>query len=408
MQMPPTPTSHALKLKSLRSGLCVATCLALALMGCSPGPSASPPDGTATPVDVAEGQDTNPSPQDVADGASSIEDGKPSNPAADGRAADGQSTTVISRRDTVGGDAGAPPSDVSQPTDTAADATLAAECAANDDCVLCAFPTAPTTPDDCYCVYCPTTIMTAAECTANQEAWDTQCASELWPPRDTCPQPRCILGQAPICFDGQCTDTCVNAICPALGCPAGDQELPFGECCPVCTGETACGRAADCIFCADLDLTESVNDCACRGCETEAISRQVCTARADGHAAYCEPWPSTLEPCSETPCLAEPAPIVCDRFAQCQRNPNRCFGRLDCTACGVAAIPTHSGECRCPSCPVPTSTAFCEAATTAHTTLCADFDTSQCPQLNCLARELRCPFGGGVCAFGPGTIIDRR
>src|SRR5690606_27682545 len=124
--------------------------------------------------------------------------------------------------------------------------------AAHSDCTLCPFARAPTTPSDCYCIGCSTTIMPEVECNTNQLAWETHCTSDLWPAGDSCPRPRCAPGLAPICRDGQCANTCDAAICPQLRCPVEDQIVPFGQCCPVCSGESACTDDGECTFCRDF------------------------------------------------------------------------------------------------------------------------------------------------------------
>lgn len=65
-------------------------------------------------------------------------------------------------------------------------------CAADADCTVCTFGTAPASTADCYCPLCPHEAMTAEECDHNVQAWERHCSPHVWPEGYPCPIPMCV------------------------------------------------------------------------------------------------------------------------------------------------------------------------------------------------------------------------
>ena len=87
-------------------------------------------------------------------------------------------------------------------TDASATGTEGSGCAADTDCIYCAYPFAPTSETQCYCSNrCELDARTRRECDLNVIAWTKYCANQnrtcLLPLLPTCAVPppiRCING----------------------------------------------------------------------------------------------------------------------------------------------------------------------------------------------------------------------
>lgn len=276
--------------------------------------------------------------------------------------------------------------DTSDTTDSSvasdADTTTHTACSAAGECTWCTFPSAPKTVADCYCTICPTTPMTATECTANQEAWTSVCGGDKWYATAQCPVPRCVLMPELTCTDGACVDKCAGVECPALDCPADQQVKDAGECCAHCPTKRACDTGDDCAMCAFDKKVESAEDCYCVFCPSTPMSKAQCNANSASWQTFCNPWP--LESmCPQPSCLPSSKPI-CDEAGQCQLDPNRCFFGEDCGHCTRTEVPKTAADCRCPGCPQPLATRLCEEIGTAYSEVCPDFDESACPVPPCV------------------------
>lgn len=182
-----------------------------------------------------------------------------------------------------------------EPTDTAvadsdtADTSVETEvvattCSGPDDCVLCAYPTKVAKPDECYCVFCPSTPMTMAQCADNQASWTAHC--NPWPGPGICPSASCIFGAPPLCD-------------PSGQCVADPNSCAFPE---------QCGS---CRFGGPPPVT--AEDCRCPMCPQPlaiAYCEQIEAAVADVCAGF------DFGACLPPPCM-RPPPITCGESLTC-------------------------------------------------------------------------------------------
>ena len=283
-------------------------------------------------------------------------------------------------------------------------------CAADGDCTMCAYPTAPATADDCYCPECPSTAMTDAACTFNAAAWQTVCADvPVMCPDVACqePPPAVCMGDAPggpkQCVEGV-VDPCANVDCPMPECPADQQITPPGACCPVCAEPpeptVECVEDSDCTLCMADFAPTSTAECQCLTCGTYT-SVATCEANTAAYATFCgaDVWPERAS-CMPPPCPAPP-PAGCNQGYVCgpdecamafcepldcppaeQVTPpgaccpvcapaNTCKGAADCAWCLHPTAPTSVADCACPACPSnPMTAAQCAANTAAFNYYC--------------------------------------
>lgn len=186
-----------------------------------------------------------------------------------------------------------------------------AECKEDADCTWCTFATAPETVDDCYCFFCPTEPMSAAECTANTDAWNEVCGK--WYETAGCPVADCIDPGPVGCVDGVCGDPCGDVSCAEPACPEWEWIWEPGECCPTCPGGggDSCESDGDCTWCIYDKPVTSTDECYCQLCGTPMLSSE-CAANAASYQKFCngDLWPEGNE-CIPPPCPAPPG-AVCD------------------------------------------------------------------------------------------------
>lgn len=168
-------------------------------------------------------------------------------------------------------------------TDSAADTeTVASTCTSADDCALCAFGSKVESAADCYCVFCPTVPMLAAECAANTASWNQFC--NPWPGPGICPAASCIPTPAPLCDAGQC-----------VADPNG------------CFGSEECGA------CNFTRPPEKPEDCHCPGCP-QPLAIDYCDQIQQAVSEVCADF--DYDACPRPPC-AVPPPIECGQSWTC-------------------------------------------------------------------------------------------
>jgi hypothetical protein len=331
--------------------------------------------------------------------------------ASDDAAAAPDSVQAPEDVDTPGADAPsddtAPPGDVEPSADTTspADTSVGADedttsplvtCGGAEDCGWCVFGAAPATVADCTCPACPTAPMPRATCEANHRAWDRVCGGDAWHATANCPQPRCTALPELTCNEGRCEPGCDPTRCPALPCPAAEQQTPPGECCPRCMPQAACGADRECVMCAFPNLVNAPSECRCIFCPSHPMTREACDANTASWKRHCDPWPKP-DPCPVASCLPQAAP-VCDAAAGvCVKNPNSCTFDDDCGSCLFLEAPTTAADCRCPMCPGPLNQATCEANQAAVADVCSGFDFAACPIPSCAEPPPVGCVDGNVC-----------
>jgi len=77
-------------------------------------------------------------------------------------------------------------------------------CGADEDCVQCNYPTAPSAEAACYCPACQFVPMTSEQCTYHQQIWSLRCYQ--WSLDEPCPQVDCANPGDAVCDvgAGQC------------------------------------------------------------------------------------------------------------------------------------------------------------------------------------------------------------
>ncbi len=73
-------------------------------------------------------------------------------------------------------------------------------CVTDADCTRTAAPTAVSSTDECYCTFCPTTVMNVTTADANAETMQKFCSDF----RLTCPQVKCMAPPPVACVSGAC------------------------------------------------------------------------------------------------------------------------------------------------------------------------------------------------------------
>jgi hypothetical protein len=271
-------------------------------------------------------------------------------------------------------------------------------CAEHGDCNRCAYPTAPVTLEDCYCVLCPSTPMDVTTCDANREAWQTVCGDTQWTPEGgPCPIPRCLQPAPVACMGGACVDACQSANCPDLPCPANEQVTPSGECCPRCTGAGTCQSDDACALCFYPNEPASGEECQCPICPVHPMTTERCTANAAAFDTHCgQEFQST---CPVAICLPQPPPS-CGATGYCERSPYRCDEAEDCVYCRFDSAPTDASDCACPGCGAPMTREECDAIEGVVAEVCDGFAFDDCVPNACAEPPpLACDFGAGLCTM---------
>jgi hypothetical protein len=384
--------------------------LILLIAGCSgnSGPTAPSAD---TGADVATGEDVSASDATVTDagdsgdepditanvdsgnepdGEGSLEDADIGEAVLDGSAPSDDDAAAGDTSDVEAGDAEA---DIGEDTGVEPpDRT----CSQHSDCGRCAFPTAPRTLDDCYCIGCATEVLSVGACESNQQAWEAVCGAGQWPGSETCPQVRCVLPKPTACMDATCIDACERADCPVLSCPNTEWMTLPGDCCPRCAGENTCFSNDDCTLCSYRGIPSSSDECQCPWCPTEAMTPGACDVRAEAFVTHC--GDEFLATCPIPVCLPQP-PAVCGRGGHCERQPFLCTNDEDCGYCPFSRAPTNPSECECAGCGTPMPTAECEAIQQKVAQVCDGFDFDACLPPPCPAPP------GLVCEFWTRSCV---
>lgn len=84
---------------------------------------------------------------------------------------------------------------------TAAGGASGGQCRSDADCVACAYTSAPTSAQNCYCAQCATRVLDKTTCDANQAAWTKWCSNVNL----RCPAILCVRPPIPACVNGTCT-----------------------------------------------------------------------------------------------------------------------------------------------------------------------------------------------------------
>lgn len=270
-------------------------------------------------------------------------------------------------------------------------------CEAHSDCSRCAFPTAPTTLSECYCVSCASEVLPAETCQENQAAWDAVCGTDTsWEPNGACPIPRCTPPQPVACINDTCIDACTQAECPVLNCPLNEQILQPGECCPRCSGPNTCTVDSECGLCNHASAPTSPSECECPLCPTHPATQTECQARNSAFNTHCDA--DFLATCPVAICLPT-QPANCANSGYCEASSDVCVNDGDCGYCPFASAPTDPSECVCEGCGTPMTNDACSAIIQQVNIVCAGFDFDGCIPTPCPSPpELTCDaFGGGTC-----------
>ncbi|PKN54630.1 MAG: hypothetical protein CVU56_25570 [Deltaproteobacteria bacterium HGW-Deltaproteobacteria-14] len=175
-------------------------------------------------------------------------------------------------------------------------------------------------------------------------------------------------------------DPCAEVKCAAPACPAEQQEIPAGECCPVCVAPT-CGASEDCTRCVWPSAPASVDACYCTVCPVALMTQTECAANQAAWELHCGGW--APDPACPVPrCVNEPPP-VCDGGV-CVEDPEACRSDSDCVRCSHAVAPASPDDCHCPGCGVPMAVTHCEDVAAAVLAQCAGL-LDDCLPLPCPA-----------------------
>lgn len=186
-------------------------------------------------------------------------------------------TSVVDTADTADTSVDTADTSVVDTAETSDSEVVASGCGSPEDCVNCAFPSKVGSVGECYCVFCGSTPMTKAECSANQASWTAFC--DPWPNPQQCPQASCLPGAAPLCdAGGQCV--------------ADPNSCAFNDSCGTCRFDKPPVTAADCK-CPQCGVPLAVSYCE----KVEAAVSDVCSG-------------FDYDACPLPPCVFPP-PIVC-------------------------------------------------------------------------------------------------
>ena len=160
---------------------------------------------------------------------------------------------------------------------------IAPVCELDQDCVPCEFPTAPSSPADCYCWACDTAPLSVAVCETNGAEWLRHCGdSAVWPGAASCPDYDCAMPP------------------PAYCDPRGT--------CRTMPPDYRCEQDADCVVCPFVAAPQSQGDCFCITCDYAATTVARCRARREAWDEHCSDpavWPAgadcELMLCEEAP-----------------------------------------------------------------------------------------------------------
>lgn len=386
--------------------LIFAIILTLFALACSDNTAQPPSPGGDAGQDVAITEDVSAS--DIAQPDVSEPD-VPGSDVAELDARDADETTDTSDQDTSDQDTSV--EDTSDTVDVAADVaedTLDTtpdvgngdspdlSCSEHGDCGFCAFPTAPTTVEDCYCVICPTVIMTQDACDANRDAWQAVCGDTGWEPDfGPCPIPRCVVPPPAACISGTCIDACERADCPDLPCPLVEQFIPPGECCPRCVGANTCQGDGDCTLCSHRTAPTAAEECVCPLCPVDATTTTTCGERSQAYNNVCDQ--DFQLSCPVAICLPQPAP-VCASTGYCEEQPYTCEQADDCTRCPFSRAPTDPSECECAGCGTAMPADQCQFIQERVAEVCNGFAFDACLPTPCARPpEVTCDFGTKAC-----------
>ena len=194
-------------------------------------------------------------------------------------------------------------------------------CGADAECVMSVFSAPIASVDDCYCLLCPTTPLTASEVAQRGAQYAAICL--FWPGSQTCPAVKCIAPPPAACVEGQC------AAAPPPPPP------------------DACTEDADCVMSAFVAPIQSAADCYCPMCPTAPLSATEDAQRAAAWVELCE---GTLS-CPAVKCKAPPE-VVCDQEQCIEATPTLiCPPPQDCAkattpACVPPLLEMSIGECK--------------------------------------------------------------
>jgi len=229
---------------------------------------------TSVPADVPQETESD-------TGLDAIEDSAPADSGGDSaslEAIDG-TDSAVDTADTATEETAGDTNDAADSSDTS---DVDGACTGPDECTMCAFRETVTGPEDCYCVFCPSFPMTAAQCDANRASWERHC--EPWPRPEPCPVAICLPSARPLCVEGACVPD-----------------------------PNACVWPEDCGTCRFASAPASADDCRCPTCPLP-LAKDHCAEIEEAISIECTDF--DFEACPVLPCPLPP-PITCTEAYTC-------------------------------------------------------------------------------------------
>ncbi len=158
-------------------------------------------------------------------------------------------------------------------------------CTNGAECAMSVYHKPVASEADCYCLICPSTVLTLAEHQSRSAAWTQHCTQ--WLATATCPAVKCKAPAPPRCVFGQCA-----------------------------TSVPECEKNEDCVMALHGAPVRSLADCTCPMCPTTPMNTTLATIHQTQWQKHCQDW-SNAQPCLPPPCAFPPTP-VCGDDRRCQ------------------------------------------------------------------------------------------